>query len=65
MLVVQVLLKNALARPEHKVYSVSGDVFFTQEIIECFGFTNAKFIADYFHLFASGKKVIVFEVRHD
>ena len=32
--VVQFLLMNTLARPEHKVYSVSSDGYFNQAIIE-------------------------------
>ena len=61
LFVVQFLLKNAPGRPENKVYAVAGDGFFNQKMITRFGFTNAKFIADCFHLFDSGKKLIVFQ----
>ena len=65
LFLVQFFLISTPARLAHKVYSVAGDGFFNQEMIERFGFTNAKFISDYFHLFYSGKNVIGFVVRND
>ena len=64
LFVVQLLLMGTPSSPEYKVYSVAGKGFFNQEMIDRFGFTNVKFVAEYFHLFVSGKKVIVFVVHH-
>ena len=64
LFVVQLLLMGTPSSPEYKVYSVVGNCFFNQVIVERFGFTNAKFVADYFHLFDLDKKVIFFVVRH-
>ena len=40
--------------PGTYVVAVTGDDFFNQEMIEEFGYANAKFITDWFHLFNSG-----------
>ena len=43
-------------RKKDDVYIISGDGFFNQRLINNWGFNNARFIADYWHLFDSGLK---------
>ena len=51
---VQFLAKNTPKLKLEDVKVVSGDGFFNQAMIEEFGYVNAKFIADWYHLFDSG-----------
>ena len=48
------LIKNSPGKPSSDVHAVAGDGFFNQEMIVRFGFVNARFIADWHHLFATG-----------
>ena len=50
----QFLLRNTQARPPEDVHAVSGDGFFSQRMVTDFGFSNAKYVADCFHLFETG-----------
>ena len=51
---VQFLAKNTPKLKLEDVKVISGDGFFDQAMIEEFGYVNARFIADWYHLFDSG-----------
>ena len=48
------LLSNSPGRPAKEVNVVAGDGFFSQIMINRFGFVNAQFLTDWFHLFKTG-----------
>jgi len=50
------LIKWTPRRPPSSYLIISGDGFFSQEIINRIGFTNAKFITDRWHLYENLKK---------
>ena len=51
---IKFLIESSPGKPPGDVHAVAGDGFFNQEMIVRFDFVNAKFIADWHHLFASG-----------
>ena len=48
------LIKNSPGRNAEDVHVVAGDGFFGQELISQFGFTKAKYVTDWHHLFKDG-----------
>ena len=54
MFMCNFILTNTPMRPASSVHIVTGDGFFNQTMIEEFGFINAKYLKDWFHLFDSG-----------
>jgi len=56
MFMCNFIFKNTPMRPVSSVNNVTGDVFFNQNMIEEFGFINAKYLKDWFHLFDTGLK---------
>jgi hypothetical protein len=67
--VVEFLIKSAPGRTAEDVLVVSGDGFFSQKMIYDFGFTKARYLQDWHHLFASGLQDIfgksIYEVIHE
>lgn len=49
--VVKSTCEMAPLRSLHDIYVVAGDGFFSQGLLQKWGLTKAKFIADYYHLF--------------
>ena len=48
------LISNSPGRPSKEVNVVAGDGFYSQIMINRFGFVNAQFLTDWFHLFKTG-----------
>ena len=49
---------NHTRRSKHEVYGISADGILNQQVVDKFGFSNAKYVADYWHLFHSVSFVI-------
>ena len=58
MFMCNFILKNTPMQPASSVNIVTGDGYLNQIMIEEFGFMNAKYLKEWFHLFDTGLKDI-------